>query len=228
MSFHYRYRKQIIIGIVGLLIIVGGISFGIYQWNQNKPKKPKSEIILTKKKETKKEEPVEVLFQVDIKGEVKVPGIYKLKESSRVSDVIEQAGGLTENANTSVINLSKKIMDEMVIIIYSNEQVENFTKTKEIEQEQISACIGKEETSIQNDACIEIDNYKDGQILEKININTATLEQLTALPGVGESKAKSIIDYRNTNGLFKTIEDIKSVTGIGESLFAKIKDYITT
>ena len=228
MSFHYRYRKQIVIGIIIFIFLVGGVVGTIYYFNNKKePKKP--EIILKKKpkKENKEVEEV-ILFQVDIKGEVRTPGIYQIKEGSRVMDVINMAGGLTENANTTVINLSKKVLDEMVIIIYSNSEVEDFKRTKEVEEQVQSSCIQKEENAVKNDACIEIDNYQDGQVLGKININTATVEQLTALPGVGESKAKSIVEYRNTNGNFNIIEDIKNVTGIGDSLFAKIKDYITT
>ena len=228
MSLHYRYRKQIIIGVILLFILVGGISFGVYQFQHKKKEKPKTSIVLSKKKEKKEVEEEVELLQVDIKGEVRTPGIYQVKESSRVMDVINIAGGLTENANTTVINLSKKIFDEMVIIIYSNQEVEDFKKTKEVEEQVINNCIQKEENSLKNEACIEIDNYSDTQVLGKININTATQEQLTALPGVGEAKAKTIIEYRNTNGPFKTIEDIKNVTGIGDSLFAKIKDYITT
>ena len=71
-------------------------------------------------------------YKVDIKGEILTPGIYTLKSNSRVIDVIEMSGGLTENADTSVINLSKKITDEMVIIIYSKSEVKDFEKTKEI------------------------------------------------------------------------------------------------
>ena len=226
MSFHYRYRKQIIIGVIILILLGAGTATGIYFLKKKEP--AKAEVIIKKKEIKEEKEEDVILFQVDIKGEVRTPGIYQVKENLRVMDVINMAGGLTENANTTVINLSKKVVDEMVIIIYSNSEVEDFKRTKEIEQQVQESCIQKEENAIKNDACIEIDNYQDGQVLGKININTATIEQLTALPGVGESKAKSIVEYRNTNGNFNTIEDIKNVTGIGDSLFAKIKDYITT
>ncbi|MBQ8131898.1 MAG: SLBB domain-containing protein, partial [Bacilli bacterium] len=145
MSLHYRYRKQIIIGVILLFILVGGISFGVYQFQHKKKEKPKTSIVLSKKKEKKEVEEEVELLQVDIKGEVRTPGIYQVKESSRVMDVINIAGGLTENANTTVINLSKKIFDEMVIIIYSNQEVEDFKKTKEVEEQVINNCIQKEE-----------------------------------------------------------------------------------
>ena len=164
-------------------------------------------------------------YVVDIKGEVYNPGIYKLKANSRVVDVIEMAGGLTENANTTVINLSKKITDEMVIIIYSNKEVKDFKKTKELEASLIERCKQKDANSLENDACIEGDKTnKDNN--SKVNLNTATKEELMTLTGIGEAKADDIISYRNTNP-FTQVEDIKKVKGIGDSIFDKIKDRLT-
>ena len=135
------------------------------------------------------------------------------------------AGGLTENANTSVINLSKKITDEMVIIIYSNYEVENFKRTKEIEESIIKQCNQKDNNSLKNDACIV--NNTEENINSKISLNSATKEELMTLSGIGEAKAEDIIDYRNKNGGFKNIEEIKNIKGIGDSMFDKIKDHIT-
>lgn len=168
------------------------------------------------------EEKVELL-KVDIKGQIVNPGIYSVSSSARVIDVIEQAGGLTTNANTTVINLSKKVIDEMVIIIYSNDEVNDFKKTKELEQQVQTQCIQKDENSLVNDACITTNT----ETSSKVSINNASIQELQNLPGIGEAKAKDIITYREQNGPFKSIEDIKNVSGIGESLFAKIKDYIT-
>ena len=135
------------------------------------------------------------------------------------------AGGLTEKANTSVINLSKKITDEMVIIIYSNYEVNNFKRTKEIEASLIEMCRQKDSNSLKNDACIEGDKTtKDNN--SKVNINTATKEELMTLTGIGEAKANDIISYRNKNA-FKTIDEIKNIKGIGDAVFAKIKDRLT-
>ena len=191
--------------------------------SKKKEIKKDSEIVIKKKEKTSSSE---TLFKVDIKGQVNNPGIYSLKEGSRVIDVIEASGGLTENANTTVINLSKKIEDEMVIIIYSNEEVNNFSKTKEIEKQVIENCTKKDDNSLQNDACINTSNEESNNNNKMININSATQEELMTLPGIGESKAKDIITYR-TEKPFTSIEDIKNVPGIGESLFAKIKEIIT-
>ncbi len=162
-------------------------------------------------------------MKVDIKGEVVLPGIYSLEEGSRVIDVITLAGGLTENADTSVVNLSKKIFDEMVIIIYSHEQVSNFYETKRMEKEVVDSCRQVDENSLKNDACICSEEISSS----KININTASKEELMELPGIGDAKAQDIIQYREEHGPFQSIEDVQNVSGIGESLYSKIQENIT-
>lgn len=183
-------------------------------------------------------------YYVDIKGEVVKPGVYEANPNSRIIDIIKLAGGLTKNADTSLINLSKKISDEMNIKIYSKEEVKNAKDNlskdpevieiiKEIEKECI--CPDNNEVcndnSNKNDALIEdnenqnIDGNKDENKL-LININTATKEELLGIPDIGESKANKIIEYRNNNK-FEKIEDIQNVSGIGETIFEKIKNYIT-
>ncbi len=237
ITFHYRYRKQIIMGIfitilLGGLLIIGFISL------KPKGKKKDSISLLTEKKNTskkkvnKKEDDNTEEFKVDIKGEINMPGIYTLKADSRVIDVIEQAGGLTDNADTSVINLSLKIKDEMVIIIYSKDQVREFEVTKEKEKVVQEKCNKPDDNSLKNDACIENNSsstdsnnkVSDGG---KISINSAGVEELKTLPGIGEAKAKDIVNYRETNGPFQSIEDITKVSGIGDSTFAQIKENIT-
>lgn len=231
MTFKYRYRKQIIIGIISTLIIGSILSFSIYNFLKRDKKVKKTSPIENslKKKETTKVTDKEQTYKVDIKGEINNPGIYTLKENSRVIDVIEMAGGLTENANTSVINLSKKISDEMVIIIYSNTQVQDFEKTKEMEKVTQEKCNQPDENALKNDACITNTNpgNESSPISDKISINTATKEELMTLPGIGESKANDIISYREKSGPFESIEDIMKVSGIGENIYAQIKENIT-
>lgn len=207
------------------MILIGIISSSIYFASKKSKKKEviKENSIPEIKKDYKKEEQTEK-YKVDIKGQVNSPGIYELQKESRIIDVINIAGGLTEDADTSVINLSKKITDEMVIIIYSKEQVLNFSQTKEIEKQVQEKCKNNEEYTIDNDACIESNKPFTG----KVNINTATKEELMSLQGIGESKANDIIKYRESNGIFNSIEEIKKVTGIGDNLFASIKENITT
>jgi len=222
ITFKYRHRKEILIGLVLLVIVISIVGVIMYLNMNTEKEEP---LVIEKKKDIKKQNTSEV-YKVDIKGQVANPGIYSLKANSRVIDVIEKAGGLTENADTSVINLSKKISDEMVIIIYSHEEVNEFGKTKEIEKQVLMECKNNEIYSLENNACIEIDNSTT--ISGKININTASKEELMTLTGIGESKANDIIKYRETNGPFKSIEDLTKVNGIGESTLANIKENITT
>ena len=224
ITFKYRYRKQIIIGIISFIIIVSISSYFIYNYISNNKNNKSNDIVMSKKNIKKKDvkEDEHKYLSVDIKGEVVLPGIYSLEEGSRVIDVINMAGGLTENANTSVINLSKKIVDEMVIIVYSNNQINDFKKTKEEEAYLQTKCIEGDGT-INNDACIESNNQVSG----KININTATKEELMTLNGIGDAKANDIINYRNNNGPFNAIEDILKVSGIGDNIYSQIKESIT-
>ncbi len=214
-----EFLKKNKLVLISYLLIILIIAFLVYT-NIN-PKKEK-EVKETIEIEDEEKEEVKTFF-VDIKGAVINPGTYEVLEGKRIKDVIELAGGIKENANTSINNLSLKVKDEMTIIIYTNEEVENFSKIKEEEKLQVDSC---NNGTLKNDSCIEIDtNIKTSNL---ISINNATKEELMTLPGIGESKAKSIISYREENGKYKTIEDIKNVDGIGESLYAQIKDLITT
>jgi len=166
-----------------------------------------------------------VTVYVDIKGAVNNPGVYEMNENDRVIDVIEEAGGLKENADTSIINLSKQVEDEMYIIIYTKEEIIKY-KEKIIPSKKVISEI--EEKIIcpdtDNAACIGKNDGKNS-LNSKVNINTASKEELMLIPGIGESKAESIIEYRNNNS-FSDISEIKNISGIGESIFEKIVDYI--
>lgn len=161
---------------------------------------------------------------VDIKGFVSKPGVYSFKanENARINDLILKAGGLKKEADTSTINLSKKLEDEMTIIIYSKNEITSYLKTEEELKKKLEIC----ENKLKNDACIKENTITQENQNKKININTAELEDLIKISGIGESKAKAIIEYRKKTK-FKSIDDIKNVEGIGDSLFAAIKENIT-
>ena len=171
---------------------------------------------------------------VDIKGAILNPGVYEIEKNKKVIDAVNLAGGFTENANTTLINLAKQVKNEMVIIIYTNEEVEKASQENPIIKIIDKECVCPE---IKNDACLEQkeSTTEEGAFTEKsdettnfpININTASQEELETLPGIGASKAEAIIEYRNEKGNFQTIEELKEVTGIGENLYEKVKDYIT-
>ena len=145
------------------------------------------------------EEPKRIIY-VEIKGEVKRPDVYKMEEESIIKDLIDKAGGLTENANIEKINRAKKLKDNELIVIPNDDNINEITTSGLVST-------AEEESG-------------------KININTADLSKLKEIPGIGDVKAKSIIEYREKNGGFKSIEDIKNIDGIGEKTFEKIKDSI--
>lgn len=137
---------------------------------------------------------------VEIKGEVNKPDVYELSDGAIIKDLIEIAGGLTEEASIDKINRAQKLRtNELIIIPNKNDK---------------DASIGvSSEINIGNNS-------------EIININTASIDELQRINGIGEVKAKSILEYRDKNGGFKSIEEIKNVDGIGEKTFEKIKDKI--
>lgn len=211
--YNHRYLVTTI-----CIIIIGVLSYFFYF----KDKFIKEETITIEEIKEEKEIVEDTFIYVDIKGAVKNPGVYKIDSNSRVIDAINKAEGLNEGADTSLINLSAKLHDEMYIYIYTKEEVVNFIKVNEEKNQEIDEC------KKTNEVCIPKEVIKQEDIIDnKININKASINELKLLPNIGESKAQAIIDYRNSVSFFNTIEDIKNVSGIGDSLFDKIKDLIT-
>lgn len=138
---------------------------------------------------------------VDIKGEVQKPGVYEVDQHVRVSDAISIAGGFTEDADQTQMNLAQRVHDEMVIIV-----------PKEGE-EIIAVSTPGETTTIDED-------------MNKIRINQATLEEIQTLNGIGPKKAQAIIDYREEHGSFQSVEDLIEVNGIGEKTVENMKESI--
>ena len=225
------FNRKLILSFVTMFVIAG-LSF-VYIGNTNKELK-KSEVydLEVEEKKTNNLEIEEAIkyITVDIKGEVKSPGVYKIEEGKRVVDAINASGGLTKKAVTKYINLSKVLKDEDVIIINNISELEKIEDKKNIEEIKInnkSNISVKESDVITNDKS-DIVKESDSNKNTIVNINTCTLEELLSINGIGESKAKSIIEYRENVGLFTSKEDIMKVSGIGKSLYDKIKDYITT
>lgn len=147
--------------------------------------------------ETAAEDMVPVQAIVDIKGEVIQPGVYEVQPDSRVNDVIQMAGGFTEDADQTQINLAQKIQDEMIIIVHK--------KGEE----------GEPQGTSTSDSA--------GQ---KVRVNYASQEEIETLNGIGPAKAQAIIQYREENGLFQTPEDLLQVSGIGEKTLQNFIDQI--
>ena len=188
-------REWIIISIITFIL---GILVGNYAF-----KSSNNNLINIEDQEPK--------IYVDIAGEIKSPGVYEMENGDRVFQLIEKAGGATENADISSINLSKKLTDGEKIII--------FAKRNLIDSETTSSSTTQSNTSSSVNSPTKKSNL--------ININTASQKELEELSGIGPVLAQRIIDYREKNGYFSTIEDIKKVSGIGDKRFEAIKDSIT-
>ena len=212
----YINKKQKIVLIIVIFIITLGISYYAYTTKLNQKfdiEEQNLEIEENKIDETSNIEENETSkILVHISGAVKSEGVVELEENSRVADAIELAGGVTENAYMRDVNLAEPLEDGMKVYIPSKDEVK--------EQEEIS--YNTSGSSIVNEKSKNIESRKNS----KININEATKEELDTLPGIGESTANKIINYRNEHGKFKTIEEIKEVRGIGDSKYEQIKDLI--
>ena len=145
---------------------------------------------------------------VEIKGEVARPDVYQLEEGSIIKDLIDMAGGVTEEADLSCINRAEELVNhELIIIGNINDETES--------------------SVVQNNSTYSSNGNNSDKGNTLININTADLEQLKEITGIGNIKAQSIIDYREANGGFKSLEELKNVDGIGDKTFEKIKEQIT-
>lgn len=207
-------KQKTTILIIAIIVAIGMIYF-IYNKNQIRSDIDlESEILISNTSENKTNVEIqEDLVIIHITGSVKNPGIVKLKYGSRIEDAIEAAGGLTENADITNVNLAYVLDDGVKIRIPSITDEKNG-------DEQIL-----EEESGEN--IIEETNMTLGASTKEVNINKATETELQSLPGIGASLASRIIEYRNQNGKFSKIEDIKNVNGIGDSKYDNIKDFIT-
>ncbi len=137
-------------------------------------------------------------------GAVNNPDVYQVNEGSRLFELIELAGGFTSEADEAGLNLARSVAD--------GEQIRVFTKEE----------TAQNMTLVSENAVVQ--SAQEGGL---VNINTASIAELTSVTGIGESRAQAIIDYREKNGGFRSVEEIKKVDGIKDGLFSKIKEYIT-
>ena len=199
LFFRQNVKSIILAFVCSLVLIIGGL----FYFNQNKTEDYSGVSFSNISNETNnKDEKAENIHDekifVDVKGAVKHPGVFETTKDKRVKDLIEEAGGLLEDADTSTLNLSQKVKDQMVIYVLKHGE-----KPKQI-----------------------TDDGSSSSNTDVININTANKEQLMKISGVGKTKAEAIIAHREKNGDFKKKEDITKVRGIGKSTFEKIKDKI--
>ena len=198
LFFRQNVKSIILAFVCSLVLIIGAL----FYFNQNKTEDYSGVSFSnisneTNNKDEKAEDKHDEKIFVDVKGAVKHPGVFETTKDKRVKDLIEEAGGLLDDADTSTLNLSQKVKDQMVIYVLKHGE----------KPKQISDSSSSSNTDV-------------------ININTANKEQLMKISGVGKTKAEAIIAHREKNGDFKKKEDITKVRGIGKSTFEKIKDKI--
>ena len=199
LFFRQNVKSIILAFVCSLVLIIGAL----FYFNQNKPEDYSGVSFSnisneTNNKDERAENRHDEKIFVDVKGAVKHPGVFETTKDKRIKDLIEEAGGLLDDADTSTLNLSQKVKDQMVIYILKHGE-----KPKQIS-----------------------DSGSSSSNTDVININTANKEQLMKISGVGKTKAEAIISYREKNGDFKKKEDITKVHGIGKATFEKIKDKI--
>lgn len=199
LFFRQNVKSIILAFVCSLVLIIGAL----FYFNQNKTEDYSGVSFSnisneTNNKDERAENRHDEKIFVDVKGAVKHPGVFETTKDKRVKDLIEEAGGLLDDADTSTLNLSQKVKDQMVIYVLKHGE-----KPKQIS-----------------------DSSSSSSNTDVININTANKEQLMKISGVGKTKAEAIIAHREKNGDFKKKEDITKVKGIGKATFEKIKDKI--
>ncbi len=194
-----RYRYYILTVALSLGVVIGVI----YLLDRPQPH------VVTITTPTAGSSPTAGLIEVQVSGAVARPGVYQLASGSRLSAVLELAGGALPEAELGALNLARRLADGESISVPLRASIPNET-------------LGPTKASVPSKS-ITIDPLRT----TVININTATAEELDQLPHIGPTLAKRIIDYREANGPFKTIEEIKEVKGIGDSIFNEIQNLIT-
>ncbi|MDU5807766.1 MAG: helix-hairpin-helix domain-containing protein [Finegoldia magna] len=210
MNFNFS-KDKIIIGIA----IIALAGFGYFKSSSdNLNSNQIQSIVDTKQTENinnqseteKRENEDNSLKMCQIDGCVNRPGVYSFKKDDRIKDIVDLAGGFTKEADTKSVNLAMKLKDEMKIFVPSKNETSKLQN--------------------HNTENSQIVTLKDNNSTNLVNINTADSNKLQTLPGIGPSKAKKIIEFREKNQ-FKKIEELKNVDGIGEKTFESLKSLIT-
>ncbi|MCK1160158.1 helix-hairpin-helix domain-containing protein [Streptococcus uberis] len=211
LSFKEK-KLGILLAIVSLVLIICLTFFFKIKEDDKKVTLP-SQMNLTENlsttaqndREEEKTNPEMETIMVDIKGAVVKEGVYQLQRNSRVTDAIQIAGGLRDDADPNAINLAQKLSDEAILYV-----------ARKGENKSIIDSQSQQSSSIE----------QGGQRDQKVNINKATIEDLRKIPGIGEKRAQEILDARDSKGGFKSIDDLLTISGIGQKTLEKIKNDI--
>ncbi|SDI42661.1 helix-hairpin-helix domain-containing protein [Dolosicoccus paucivorans] len=206
--------------LYGLVIIGAILSIGLYRWFVPPSTPFDQEIMAVAEIEESISEESQVLEEerseieevtVEIKGSVINPGVYTLPANSRVVDLVDQAGGFTNDAYMDSLNQAQKLEDQMMIYVYNESTYQSLADQGELSNEEVFD---------------PLNNNKETES-GLVNINTDQLQELLSLPGIGPKKAEAIQSYRQEHGDFKAIEELMEVSGIGPKTFDSLKDLIT-
>ena len=199
LEFLKEKKKEILIGVA----IIGIIIFSLISNSRSFTKeRDEQDMIFEEEYQAYEEElNLKTNIYIHLDGAVKKRGLIELKEGDRLETAITKADGLLENADLRYVNLAMILSDGEKIYIPTTEELVDYNSG--------------------------VSYIPELQVQRKININTASLEELQNIPGVGPSTANNIINHRTKNGKFKKIEDIKNVSGIGESKFESMLEYIS-
>lgn len=194
-----RLRRNL--KILGACLAAGAVFIYIWLFRSEKEEPVKQQSVLGQTASASvadKKDTADDKIMIDVKGAVRNPGVYEMKAGDRVTQAIEKAGGLKKKADELNVNLAEQLQDGTIVYIPSEGEEENRPKTAAGEKENAA-----------------------------VNINTASLDELQAISGVGQKKAEAIIAYREEKGRFQTAEDLMNVSGFGEKSFERIKTSIT-
>ncbi|HHU6749579.1 TPA: helix-hairpin-helix domain-containing protein [Staphylococcus pseudintermedius] len=209
-----QYKMQTVVLIAFLIALVGWLVFNtdeeetskdVLAMQQTQPIEAHQAKSNSKDKKEQKEQMSQKII-VDIKGAVKKPNTYEMQSNDRMKQLLDKAEPL-ETADLSRVNLAEKLIDQKMIYIPSQGEVVPSNSSHVSQQAHTSAASTSQNISV--------------------NLNTADEKELTQIPGIGPSKAQTIIKHREENGPFQSVENLKDVKGIGEKTFEKLKDYLT-
>lgn len=196
-----KNRKRIgcLLGLLILALCACGRNSDIYleEYKENTQKTETEELL-----EVSGNEEESTICYVYICGAVAKPGVYALPEGSRIYEVIQEAGGLTEDAEDTLVNQAEPVTDGMMIRIYTKEEAE------------ANGVEGSDTAG----------GSSNGD--DRLDINTASVTELMTLPGIGSAKAEAIVAYREEYGEFSSIEDLMKIPGIKEGIFRQMKEHI--
>lgn len=201
MELWERYRPQVM--MAGIVLVIVGVCLWQKSGQQQLPAASTNTVIASKSTSENASHGSPRIVTVDVKGAVKQPGVYQLKSDSRVNEALNAAGGPLATADLRQVNRAQQLEDQQVIYVPT---------------------AGETPPAAATGASSQVANNGPQ---EKVNLNTATKEQLCQINGIGDKKADLILQYRQEHGQFTSLDELKEINGFGEKTVAKLKDSLS-